>query len=47
MAPGDAEIGELWRRIQTEFHANQRAVVTNASESGVDARHAKSRAALS
>jgi AcrR family transcriptional regulator len=26
-APGDAEIGALWQRIQTEFHANQREVV--------------------
>jgi AcrR family transcriptional regulator len=26
-APGDAEIGALWRRIETEFHANQRQVV--------------------
>jgi AcrR family transcriptional regulator len=31
-APGDAEIGELWRRIQTEFHANQRAVVASIQE---------------
>ena len=21
-APGDAEIGELWNRIQTDFHLN-------------------------
>jgi hypothetical protein len=33
-APGDAEIGELWRRIQTEFHANQRAVVASIREKG-------------
>jgi AcrR family transcriptional regulator len=26
-APADAEIAELWARIQTEFHANQRGVV--------------------
>ena len=26
-APGDPEIGALWQRIQTEFHANQREVV--------------------
>ena len=26
-APGDAEIGELWRRIQSDYHGNQRAVV--------------------
>jgi hypothetical protein len=31
-APGDAEIWELWRRIQTEFHANQRAVVASIQE---------------
>jgi AcrR family transcriptional regulator len=28
-APGDADAGELWSRIQTEFHANQRSVVEN------------------
>ena len=28
-APGDAEIGALWQRIQTEFHANQREVVVS------------------
>ena len=28
-APGDAEIGALWRRIETEFHANQRQVVVS------------------
>ncbi|HVI20315.1 MAG TPA: TetR/AcrR family transcriptional regulator [Gaiellales bacterium] len=26
-APGDAEIGALWRRIETEFHANQLQVI--------------------
>jgi AcrR family transcriptional regulator len=26
-APGDAEIGGLWHRIQTDFHANQRTLV--------------------
>jgi AcrR family transcriptional regulator len=26
-APGDDEIGALWHRIETEFHANQRLVV--------------------
>jgi AcrR family transcriptional regulator len=26
-APGDPEIGELWRRIQSDYHGNQRAVV--------------------
>jgi AcrR family transcriptional regulator len=33
-APGDHEIGELWSRIQTEFHANQRAVVASVHEKG-------------
>ena len=28
-APGDAEIGALWRRLRTEFHANQREVVVS------------------
>lgn len=31
-APGDPAIGELWRRIQTEFHANQRAVVQSLAD---------------
>src|SRR5262249_23977065 len=26
-APGDPEIEALWRRIETEYHANQRAIV--------------------
>ena len=26
-APGDAEISALWRRIETEFHANQRQLI--------------------
>lgn len=26
-APGDPEIGALWERIQTEYHANQRTIV--------------------
>ena len=26
-APGDAEIAELWRRIQSDYHGNQRSVV--------------------
>jgi AcrR family transcriptional regulator len=26
-APADPDIGALWRRIQTEFHANQRVIV--------------------
>jgi len=34
-APGNPEIGALWARIQTEFHANQRAVVDS-----LDAKHA-------
>jgi len=33
-APGDDEIGRLWERIQTEFHANQRAVVASLHEKG-------------
>jgi AcrR family transcriptional regulator len=33
-APGDDEIGRLWDRIQTEFHANQRAVVASLHEKG-------------
>jgi AcrR family transcriptional regulator len=31
-APVDPEIGALWGRIQTEFHANQRAVVERLAE---------------
>jgi AcrR family transcriptional regulator len=31
----DADIGALWRRIQTEFHANQRVIVES-----LDAKHA-------
>ena len=33
-APGDPEIGALWSRIQTEFHANQRAVVESLNAKG-------------
>jgi AcrR family transcriptional regulator len=33
-APADEEIGQLWSRIQTEFHANQRAVVASLREKG-------------
>jgi AcrR family transcriptional regulator len=31
-APLDPEIGALWDRIQTEFHANQRAIVASLGE---------------
>jgi AcrR family transcriptional regulator len=31
-APVDPEIGALWERIQTEFHANQRAIVERLSQ---------------
>lgn len=33
-APSDEEIGELWGRIQAEYHANQRAVVERLHERG-------------
>jgi AcrR family transcriptional regulator len=33
-APGDAEIGGLWSRIQTEFHANQRTIVESLAKDG-------------
>lgn len=33
-APTDPEIAELWERIQTEFHQNQRAVVQRLQELG-------------
>jgi AcrR family transcriptional regulator len=33
-APIDPEIGALWSRIQTEFHANQRTVVRSLDEKG-------------
>ena len=31
-APIDPDIGALWRRIETEFHANQRAIVASIDE---------------
>jgi AcrR family transcriptional regulator len=34
-APADAEIGELWARIQTEYRANQRAVVEPLADDGL------------
>jgi AcrR family transcriptional regulator len=34
-APADAEIGELWSRIQTEYRANQRAVVEPLAAGGL------------
>jgi AcrR family transcriptional regulator len=44
-APIDADIAVLWQRIQTEFHANQRAVVEsladkNALSPGLDVERA-------
>jgi AcrR family transcriptional regulator len=33
-APADPDIAELWRRIQTDFHDNQRAVVEGLAETG-------------
>ena len=33
-APGDTEIGELWNRIQTDFHANQRAIIESLAADG-------------
>ena len=44
-APIDPEIAALWRRIQTEFHANQRVIVEslndkNALVPGVEIDHA-------
>jgi AcrR family transcriptional regulator len=33
-APTDPDIGALWQRIQTEFHANQRVVVASLQEKG-------------
>ena len=33
-APGDADIGALWGRIQAEFHANQRSVVESLNAKG-------------
>jgi AcrR family transcriptional regulator len=31
-APADPEIGALWAQIQTEFHANQRAIVQSIAD---------------
>src|SRR5262245_3891860 len=44
-APSDPEIAGLWDRIQTEYHANQRAIVQslhdrNALRDGIDVDHA-------
>jgi AcrR family transcriptional regulator len=33
-APVDAEIAGLWQRIQSEYHANQRAIVERLAERG-------------
>jgi AcrR family transcriptional regulator len=33
-APIEPEIAELWERIQTEYHANQRAIVQSISRKG-------------
>ena len=33
-APADPEVAELWRRIQSDFHDNQRAVVEGLAETG-------------
>jgi AcrR family transcriptional regulator len=33
-APADSELGALWRRIQAEFHDNQRSIVESLSEKG-------------
>jgi AcrR family transcriptional regulator len=33
-APIDPDIGALWKRIQTEFHANQRVVVESVAAKG-------------
>jgi AcrR family transcriptional regulator len=33
-APADPDIEALWRRIQTEFHANQRAIAESLDEKG-------------
>lgn len=33
-APTDPDIEGLWNRIETEFHANQRAIVTSLDENG-------------
>jgi AcrR family transcriptional regulator len=33
-APADPEVAELWQRIQSEFHANQRSVVASLHRDG-------------
>jgi AcrR family transcriptional regulator len=33
-APGDPDIADLWRRIQIEFHDNQRSIVESLAEKG-------------
>jgi AcrR family transcriptional regulator len=33
-APADTEVGALWQRMQTEFHANQRGIVQSLSDLG-------------
>lgn len=33
-APADPEIGALWNRIQSEYHANQRAIVAGLERDG-------------
>jgi AcrR family transcriptional regulator len=33
-APTDSEIDALWERIQSEYHANQRAIVASVAEKG-------------
>jgi AcrR family transcriptional regulator len=33
-APADPDAGELWHRIETEFHANQRQVIDSLAEKG-------------
>jgi AcrR family transcriptional regulator len=33
-APADPDIGALWSRIQTEFHANQRVIVDSIAAAG-------------
>jgi hypothetical protein len=33
-APSDPEIGALWRRIESDFHANQRAIVESLARKG-------------
>ena len=33
-APGDTEIAELWDRIQTDFHLNQRTIIESLANDG-------------